>query len=215
MIASSAAPFCNYETGLAPADPANGFLFATTRDLETRYEGFGISLLGEFDLAENLQLTSISGYRDFSSQFSNDSDLSPLVLNNSYNDLNVSFYSQELRLGGSFANDRVFWTVGGYFSQQDTDFPYVQDLRTAGLQFASLGEIVNAKSLAFFAQATWELLDGLTLNGGVRRTDESKDYKFSRRYVDGSPGVPRVGGLDGRGGQLSGGPLGLPRQPAV
>ena len=190
-------PFCNYETGFAPADPANGFRFDTTRDLKTRYEGFGISLLGEFELAENLQLTSISGYRDFSSQFSNDSDLSPLVLNNSFNDLNVSFYSQELRLGGSFANDRIFWTLGGYFSQQDTDFPYVQDLRTAGLQFASLGEIVDAKSLAFFAQASWELLDGLTLNGGVRRTDESKDYQFSRRFVDGTPGVPRVGGLDG------------------
>ncbi|RIV93357.1 TonB-dependent receptor [Aurantiacibacter xanthus] len=190
-------PYCNYATGFAPADPAHGFQFDTTRDLITRYRGFGISLLGEFDLADNLQLTSISGYRDFSSQFSSDTDLSPLVLNNAYNDLNVSFYSQELRLGGSLANDRVFWTLGGFYSQQDTDFPYVADLRTSGLQFASLGEVVNAKSLAFFAQASWELLDGLTLNAGVRRTDESKDYQFSRRYIDGTPGVPRVGGLDG------------------
>lgn len=196
-------PYCNYATGRMPIDTANGFGFDTSSDLFMNYEGFGLSLNAEFELTDNLKLTSISGYRDFSSQFVNDADLSPLAVNQGYNDLNVKFLSQELRLNGSMMNDALIWTVGGYYSDQDTFWPYVQDLRPAGLQFASLGEDVEARTFALFAHVSWELVDGLTLNTGVRRTHESKDYQFSRRFVDGTPGVPRVGALDGLIGTYS------------
>ena len=191
-------PYCNYATGMMPADPANGFL-STTREMQTLYEGVGLSLVAEFDLSDNLQLTSISGYRDFDSQFANDPDLSPLSVNQGYNDLNVKFFSQEVRLNGSLMDDRVLWTLGGFYSDQDTFWPYVQDLRSsnpAGLQFASLGEVVNAESFALFAHASWEIVAGLTLNGGIRRTEELKEYQFSRRTLTGGA-HPRLGTLDG------------------
>ena len=190
-------PYCNFATGQMPIDAANGFAFNTTHDMETRYKGLGLSLSGEFKLSDNLQLTSITGYRDFSSQFANDADLSPLAVNQGYNDLNVEFFSQELRLNGALMDDKVQWTLGGFYGDQKTFWPYVQDLRPSGLQFASLGEDVSATTFALFGHVSWELATGLTLNGGIRRTEEQKDYKFSRRFVDGRTGVPRVGGLDG------------------
>ena len=190
--------YCNYSTGQMPIDTAQGFGFSTTHAMETRYKGVGLSLLGEFDLSDNLQLTSITGYRDFSSQFANDADLSPLAVNQGYNDLNVEFFSQEVRLQGALMDDKVQWTLGGFYGDQQTFWPYVQDLRLSGLQFASLGEEVSAKTFALFGHVSWELTDGLTINGGIRRTEEDKDYKFSRRYVNGAVNVPRVGALDGR-----------------
>jgi iron complex outermembrane receptor protein len=193
--------FCNYSTGRALADPTNGFLFDTSSDQYMNYKGMGLALNADFDLTDSLKLTSITGYRDFSSQFAIDADLSPLTVNQGYNDLNVKFFSQEMRLNGSLLDDSLVWTLGGYYSDQDTFWPYIQDLRSSALQFASLGETVEATTFALFAHASWEIWDGLTLNGGIRRTDEDKTFQFSRRYVDGSPGVPRVGSLDGLVGE--------------
>ena len=189
--------FCNYATGRMPIDTAQGFGFDTSSDLFMRYEGVGLSFNADIDLSDSLKLTSITGYRDFSSQFVNDADLSPLAVNQGYNDLNVKFFSQEMRLSGSLMDDALVWTVGGYYSDQDTFWPYVQDLRVSGLQFASIGEDVEATTFATFAHLSWQLAEGLTLNGGLRRTEEQKDYTFSRRFVDGRTGVPRVGNLDG------------------
>ncbi|MEO5707891.1 MAG: TonB-dependent receptor [Alteraurantiacibacter sp.] len=189
--------YCNYATGRMPIDTAQGFGFDTSSELFMNYEGIGLSLNADIDLTDDLKLTSITGYRDFSSQFVNDADLSPLAVNQGYNDLNVKFFSQEVRLTGSLLDDSLVWTLGGYYSDQDTFWPYVQDLRVSGLQFASLGEDVEAVSFAAFAHVSWELMDGLTFNGGLRRTHERKDYQFSRRFIDGRTGVPRVGSLDG------------------
>ena len=190
-------PYCNYATGRMPIDTAQGFGFDTSSELFMNYEGIGLSFNADIDLTDDLKLTSITGYRDFSSQFVNDADLSPLAVNQGYNDLNVKFLSHEMRLTGSLMDDALVWTVGGYYSDQDTFWPYVQDLRVSGLQFASLGEDVEAVSFATFGHVSWELVDGLTFNGGLRRTHERKDYQFSRRFVDGRTGVPRVGNLDG------------------
>ncbi len=189
--------FCNYETGLMPSNAAQGLKFDTSSDLYTRYQGYGLALRGEFQLADKVQLTSITGYRDFNTQFVVDADLSPLAMNQGYNALYVDFFSQELRLSGSLVDDKVNYTFGGFYSTETSVYPTIQDLRPNALQFASLGDNVLAKTFALFGHVSWELLPGLTVNGGVRRTHESKDYQFSRRFVDGTVGVPSVGSLDG------------------
>jgi len=189
--------YCNYSSPVMDADPANGIPYATTRPLRSKYEGFGLSGQVDIKLSDTVQFTSITGYREFKSSYASDADLSPLPVNGSSTDIDMNFFSQELRLNGSFADGRINTTVGGYYSHMKTIFATIQDIRYAGLQFASLGDVVPSDSLAMFGHMSWELVDGLTLTGGIRRTREEKDYTFSRRNADGTVGQPIVGSLDG------------------
>jgi len=195
--------YCNYESFLSPADPANGFPDSTTRSPESRFDGYGFSAEGEFRLSDDLQLTSITAYRHYTSAFANDDDQSPLPLADSYSNLRFRFFSQELRLNGSFANDAVEYTIGGYYSSQKSIYAVVQDLRWAALQFSSAGDPVPAHSKAAFAHVAWHVTDALTLNGGIRYTDEDKEYTYSRLNVDGTVGQPLVGSLNGVTGRYS------------
>ncbi|MPT49219.1 MAG: TonB-dependent receptor [Sphingobium sp.] len=189
--------YCNYSTGVMAADPANGIPYASTRPLRSKYEGFGLSGQVDIKLSDEVQFTSITGYREFQSSYAADADLSPLPVNGSSTDIDMNFFSQELRLNGSFADGRINTTIGGYYSHMKSVFANIQDIRYAGLQFASLGDEVPSESLAMFGHIAWELTDGLTITGGIRRTREEKDYTFSRRFADGSVGQPIVGSLDG------------------
>ncbi|MXO66443.1 TonB-dependent receptor [Altererythrobacter endophyticus] len=195
--------YCNYATTVMPADPENGIPYATRQPQTTKYEGYGLSGTIDLTLSDNLQLKSITGYRSFDSSFGSDADLSPLPVNGSSTDISTDFFSQEIRLSGTLAADAINYTVGGYYSDMKTSFANIQDIRYAGLQFASLGDEVPAESLAFFGHVSWEVLYGLTVNAGIRRTHESKDYTFSRRFADGSVGQPIVGSLDGETGEYS------------
>lgn len=190
-------PYCNYATGVQPATTSPLMPNETTRPLTSRYSGYGVSGHIDVTLSRHLKLTSITGYRSFQSRYASDADLSPLPVNFSENNYKAHFFSQELRLNGTGLDGRLNYTVGGYYSDMKTVLANVLDIRYSNLQFASLGDEVPASSLAGFANASFEILKGLTLNAGIRNTHEEKDYKFSRRFADGSTGQPRVGSLDG------------------
>jgi len=196
-------PYCSFADGVMAADPANGIPYATTRPLRSKYEGFGLSAHADIDLSDTMQLTSITGYREFDTQYAADADLSPLPVNASSTDIHSRFFSQELRLNGTLAADTIEYTLGAFYSDQKSIFANIQDIRYAGLQFASLGDEVPANSLAFFAHGAWEITPELTLNVGLRRTHEEKSYVFSRRFADGSLGQPIVGSLDGERGEYA------------
>lgn len=195
--------FCNYATGVQQATSSALMPYETTRPLESHYSGYGLSAHIDLTLTDNLKLSSITGYRSFKSRYASDADVSPLPVNFSENNFDVEFFSQELRLSGTALDDRVNYTLGGYYSDMKTVLANVLDLRYASLQFASLGDDVPASSIAGFANVSFEVTDGLTLNGGIRRTHEEKDYKFSRRFANGSTGQPRVGSLDGQVGEYA------------
>ncbi len=183
--------FCNYGTNQAPADPANGFPFGRNLDGRSWFEGWGLSGQLEWDLADKLQLTSITAYREYNADFSTDDDLSPLPVSNMQGGLDFWFFSQELRLNGSFADDAIEYTVGGYYSDQKSIYASSVDLRWAGLQFYQ-NDPVLADTKAAFAHVSWHATDDLTLTGGLRYTEESKTYPFGRFNLDGSPNPPRV-----------------------
>lgn len=195
--------FCNYGTGRAPADPANGFPQGLDVDGRSQFEGWGLSGQVDLDLSENLQFTSITAYREYDTAFSTDDDLSPLPVSNMSGALDFWFFSQELRLNGAFADGKVEYTLGGYYSDQQSRYAGTVDLRWAGVQFRQ-DDPVPASTAALFAHASWHLTDALTLTGGIRYTDEKKDYTFYRQNLDGTANPPLVGILDGYTGSYKG-----------
>ncbi|MCW2393597.1 MULTISPECIES: TonB-dependent receptor [unclassified Sphingobium] len=174
-------PYCNYATYDMPAD---GPYRASSGNGRVRFKGWGVSGQIDWEIAPNLQINSITAYREYESNFSNDNDVSPLAHSLGYGPLTFRFFSQELRLNGSI-NDQIDFTLGGYYSDQKSVYTSFQDLRSSALQFQQ-SDPVNADSKAAFAHISWNPVDALTLTGGIRYTEEAKTYTYVRQrpYLD-------------------------------
>jgi iron complex outermembrane receptor protein len=170
--------YCNFATFNNPAD---GVYRASSADGRVRFRGWGVSGQIEWDLADQLQLVSITAFRKYKSEFSNDNDVSPLAHSLGFGPLTFRFFSQEVRLNGAFGdNDQIEYTLGGYYSDQKSVYTSFQDLRSSALQFQQ-SDPVDADSKAVFAHLGWHPFEKLTLNGGIRYTEESKTYQYIRQ----------------------------------
>lgn len=108
------------ETSITPGESYN----QRTRD-------WGVS--GEINLdAGPVTLTSITAYRDYKNKSAQDADFQVLdILNRRDADRRFQTFTQELRLQGTFFDDRVDFLVGGYYSNEtltaDDDIKYGKD----------------------------------------------------------------------------------------
>jgi iron complex outermembrane recepter protein len=206
--------FCNYTTisqqggpfiaGLIP--PLNGFPLGTvTGQQKNEYEGYGISGNIDFKVSDNIQLQSISAYRAWDNSFTIDGDLSPARTQIGLNDLSHWFWSQEFRINAEIS-DQLQATVGAYYSDEETTYYTLQDIRYVSfgigvpgvacpglptptcpifpLQFIG-NDPVRTKSKAIFGTAIFKATDALTVTGGFRYTKDSKDYTYFRFNLDG------------------------------
>jgi iron complex outermembrane receptor protein len=197
-------PYCNYSTY---SNPADGVYRASMGDGRIRFEGWGISGQVDWDLSDQLQLVSITAYREYTSEFSNDNDVSPLAHSLGFGPLTFDFFSQELRLNGAFGeNDEIEYTLGAFYNDQKSVYTSFQDLRSSGLQFQQ-SDPVDADSKAVFAHLAWTPFERLTLNGGIRYTEESKTYRYIRERPYNDPtsiAANGVLGLNNTVGEYSG-----------
>lgn len=186
-------PFCNFQVDGHTAGVFNGSLatnqqlLAVNGDNTTSYRGWGVSGQGNLDLTDNLQLVSITGYREFDTQFFADGDISPAQTGYGINNLSNWSFSQELRLNAE-VTDTVFLTLGAYYFEQSSVYDSVQDLRylpTNALQFRQ-PDTVDADAKAAFANVGWEIMPDLNLNAGIRYTEETKDQHYFRYNLDGT-----------------------------
>jgi len=190
--------YCNYSTF---SNPGNAQFAPFSTDGDFMFEGWGLSGQVEWDIAPNLQLVSITAYRTYSSQFSNDSDLSPLAQHLGLSILDFEFFSQELRLNGAFgANDEIEYTIGGYYSDQKSIYTARQEFRDSAIGAFYQRDPVPADSKAVFAHVAWTPLPDLTLSAGLRYTDESKSYTFLRVTPEGGA-HPILNALNGVTGE--------------
>jgi iron complex outermembrane receptor protein len=195
--------FCNFASYTNQADPDTG---SPTDQVPGRihFEGWGISGQLNWTLSDHLNLTSITAYREYTSNFENDNDTSPMAHSLGYGPLTFDFFSQEVRLGGAFgANDEVEWTLGGYYSDQRSVYTSLQSLPASGLRFEQ-SDPVDLTSKAVFANVSWTPVENLTLNGGIRYTDEKKRYMYVRRGADGGPAPAILAPLNGQVGIAAG-----------
>nr|WP_299594809.1 TonB-dependent receptor [Sphingomonas bacterium] len=192
--------YCNFGNYLSAADtqPTPG-AFATlptsVANGRTKFAGWGVSGQVEWKLSDDLQLTSISAYRSYDSDFTNDDDVSPLAHSLGISNLDFWSFSQELRLNGSLFDEFAEYTLGGFYMKQKSVYASLQDIRYAALYFYQ-NDPVRADTKAAFAHLTLHPTEKLTLTGGLRYTDERKDYTYVRLNPQGGllPGDPSGNG---------------------
>jgi iron complex outermembrane recepter protein len=202
--------FCNYSSFYMPGGPwtgpaATGFPIAESDyDPISTFKGWGVSGQIDWELGNDLQLTSITAYRAYDASYASDTDLSPLAVNGQAGSYNFWSFSQELRVNGAIADDLIEYTLGGFYIDQRTMNSPLVEIRYVPWpgQFQQ-NDPVNADSKAVFGQVLIHPAEQFTLIGGARYTWEHKDYEFYRRTVAGGlhPFLPfdgLVGVYDGK-----------------
>jgi iron complex outermembrane receptor protein len=198
-------PYVSYANFCAGGLGGNTYCFSP----DTYTKIWGTSLNVVWQLSPDVNLTSISAYRRFDSQWVEDNEVSPLGGTLGAEHIFNHTFTQELRLSGKVG--RLFdYTVGGFYLKQLTTYPTHQVLNyiIPGVDFEFLGDDpVNNRDYAAFANGTWHITDALNLNAGVRYTNQEKDYTYVRENpssIGGGDSVFFPPGFSGSVGRFSG-----------
>jgi iron complex outermembrane receptor protein len=139
-----------------------------------------------WQISDNVSLLSVSAYRTYTNSFAEDTDGSPLAVQQLLQVMDHEQWSQELRLGAS-VGDRIDLTFGLFYLDQKTNEDARVDLPYVGFDFIHGPDLVPSTNQAAYAQAAFELTDRLDLSLGVRYSEDEKSYTFRRRNPDLTP----------------------------
>ncbi|HVY80577.1 MAG TPA: TonB-dependent receptor, partial [Steroidobacteraceae bacterium] len=173
------------------------------------FKTWGASVDVQWSLNEKLTLTSVTAYRNYTNQFAEQTDASPVGVQILLQRQKHHQFSQELRLNGS-AGVSVDWTVGAFYLDQDGGLNARVGLPWVGFDFIHGPDSTPAKTKAAFANADWRVGEKLTVGAGARYSDETKTYTYFRHNGDGTDIQPApaynnlVFGLNGRSATFSG-----------
>ena len=181
----------NPTTGVNFAGPGGTDLFDTPgfsrRDyfsaMKTRYDNVqsrGVTAdltgrLGAYDFR------SITAYRSLKFQINQDGDGKELSIFENSQFLDNAQYTQEFNLSGQ--QGPLKWLAGAYLINEQTNFSWHVRIRGSAIN-PPLGVAPSfqtydqtKESWSVFTQETWAATDRLTLTGGLRWTDETKDFR--------------------------------------
>lgn len=185
-------PFVSYATYCNNKDYSGGDAsMAYCNPAVNRIKSWGVSGQLNWELGENFALTSISAYRKYTAEFSSDSDGSPFGLENQYYNPTHRQFTQELRLNGTIGEILDF-TIGGFHLDTRSIFAGRVDAPAFGRVDFVQADVVKSESNAGFVHAVLHATDRLNVTGGIRYTDESKDYSYVRTAYSGPPQVSGI-----------------------
>jgi len=148
-------------------------------------EPWGTSLTAEWD-AGPVTVTSITAYRALRFRNSNDVDGRAAVRSFEVDqqDLDQSQFTQEVFVAGdAIGGAKVDWVAGAFYLEEQNDFlwalrifapPTTQDFDQ------------KTESFAPYAQATVSVTDRLSLTGGLRYSEETRDINVIQFLPDGT-----------------------------
>lgn len=169
-----------YTTYATYSDPVTGLAFTPrTAISEEAFSG-----KADWEISEAVLAEFIVAYSEFESQFATDADGSP------YNGQTVDGRQQfdattaELRFSGR-AFDRLDWTVGAFYYQGDfTSAQQVSIPAFAAGPFLVNGlNITESENISGFAHGVFDITDQLSVTGGVRYSEDTKDEQFDNTIV--------------------------------
>jgi iron complex outermembrane recepter protein len=146
-------------------------------------------------------LKSITGYNDFETTRTQDTDFSGNQIGADYQFTSAKTFSQEVQLLSN-GNGPLEYVVGAYYFKDklngtfiNQQFPQIVRNVTPNITRAQAAGFYSqlqaeTRSLAFYGQASYKLTEQLKLTGGIRWTRDSKDFRFANANAI----LPLVGG---------------------
>ncbi len=191
--------------GDGPASQNHSLFSRDSFDFSINYPGYGSGdweqaiLETNWDVAfGNGTITNIAGWRSYEGLSGGDIDSTPNTAFHSRSVTEQEQWSDELRYAGTFGSVDV--TTGLYWFGQNLTYieerllfggylPAAAPTPTSPIQYAAAdpfwitrvgGGYGEFSTFGAFASADWHLNDQLTLNFGLRYTEEQKDAQISR-----------------------------------
>ena len=123
-------------------------------------------------------ITNIFGYRQFEQTARSDIDATPSFVFHANIGVDQDQISNEIRYNGRFFDDRLDFTTGFFYFQQDLLYAEQRDL-VFGALTQDGGGIQDHETIGVFAQGQFDITDRLSFNAGIRYTDETKDVQIA------------------------------------
>lgn len=169
-----------------------------TSDSFSRAIDKGASLTLDWDIGPGT-LKSISAYRKFASEFNEDADATPDPVQENLDVRADEFFSEELQYNAKSFNDRLDWTVGAFYIDDDVSqegHPRVPPTVSLDNYMAQ-----KAKSYAAFAQGTFNVTEPFSVTLGARYSHDDKDTTFTSIAAPGGlapAGQVQIAGVDSK-----------------
>lgn len=154
----------------------------------------------DIDLSPTITLTSITAAARSKLDYNQSLDGTTAIVANVSLFGNVKTFNQELRLSGN--TDTLNWIVGGSYDTTKTEqnnFFYLDDYSGSAVEFGPMFQIKTTlnefsskmRSYAFFGNAEYKLNDNLSIQGGIRYTNnrQSAVYCYSDPAIDTNQGT--------------------------
>ena len=169
-------------------DP-NGNVFNIRPKRDNQLKGTSVRL--DWDISEEITLTSVTGYDEFDRTEANDWDGTAAVDSSNINTTNIKVFSSELRLTGQ--TDKLLWIAGAYYSEDKMNELYnyfmADSLFGNGsvafgippFQFAPIFQLhtrynQQTDSQALFGHVEYNVTDQLRVTVAGRYTQEDRTW---------------------------------------
>lgn len=128
------------------------------------------------------QIYNLLAWRDYNSTGVSDIDAMPVFLFHAGLSLKQDQISNELRYSGSIG-DKSYLTAGVYYFEQSMQYREQRIIPPSGLDITGGGD-VDQTTVALFGQLDIDVAQDLTLNLGIRYTQEDKEGKVATLFLD-------------------------------
>ncbi len=135
----------------------------------------------DYDITDTMHAKFIFGYRAYQQIFATTNN-TPMSFNAYLIDMEHEQTSYELRINGTSFNERLDWTVGGYYFDSSHDYGGYISLGTFGYVLPPLGfdnnDYFTTESISAFAHFIYAITDKFSVTAGGRTTSEDKTFSF-------------------------------------
>ncbi|MEM1133462.1 MAG: TonB-dependent receptor [Pseudomonadota bacterium] len=159
---------------------------------------WGLALNANFQLSDNLELVSITSYRDLTTDFFIDIDATQAEIGDVFVGTDQRQWSQELQL--RYSSDKLNGVFGLYYLNErvtSDQEAFADDLFAFGGAPITFTRLINDEqetdSYAAFGQLTYDLSDYWSITAGLRYTYEERQYN---RFTTTQSSLALIDGLD-------------------
>ncbi len=154
----------------------------------TEFTGSGVMANLGYHINDNWQLVYIGSYREYNSKFGQDQDATPIPESQLDNELNHHAFTSELRVNFKTSGGFLEGTAGAFYLDQQGTYTARVDLNYVSpvIDFLHGPDTTPSNTKAVFGTATIHPTEKLSFTGGLRYTEDKKDYTYFRSNPDGT-----------------------------